>query len=132
MKKTVLLAIGIMLLSACAGVDVKQEDPMALWGADAKIFDGRVYSASSRDRNEAIRRIAKIANQQGFNYFTLMQDGAHVEKTKAAIFAPTGSNIGNMALGASRPVYRFYIVAFFLYDNELNGWKNVYEVKKYL
>ena len=83
----------ITLFCACASVSVKEEDPMALWGADAKVFDGRVYSAYSKSRSKAIKEIAKVAKKQGYNYFTLLQDSSHISRVKSGSF-------GNLNLNA--------------------------------
>lgn len=142
-----LLCCYTFTLAGCARVYVKEQDPMELWGANAQVFEGRVYSATSKDRDSAIKKIAQIAKKKGYNYFTLMYDKSSVSHIASGSFGNTNGsvsayggnnyanaygNINTNTFGYSSPVYMFSVMAFFLKDDELDGWKNVYSVKKYI
>lgn len=134
-----LLICCILAGAGCAYVSVKKQDPMELWGADAKIYDGRVYSARSWHRPSAVKKIARIAKKNGYNYFALLRDDKDFSGTYGGSYgdATISKNyFGNIKVegsssGYSMAQYNFTVLALFLHDDELKYWKNIYSVSNY-
>ena len=128
------------VLMGCAYVSVKKQDPMELWGVQGKTFEGRVFSARSWHRPSAIKKIARLAKRNGFKYFTILQDrqdfsgvySSSSGKATARVSSFTNSvEVEGNNSSYSMPSYTFTVLALFLYDDELQNWKNIYSVDTY-